>query len=340
VGPSARPRHRSDRVGSIVVTAILAAVLASCSGGGSESSASKSSSTSSTTTTSTTSSSGASGADHAWKGPAVSPTAIPLGDGNVSTTPEIDFVDSCTTTFNGRGASGDGPWIDAAARTWNSETKPAVSGSVSWPDATNSFTVEGSNRVLSTNDLPKGQTTGTFPISTSDPAYQYDRNPNSISAQSANWTVPAVPTAAASPSCTGLGPIGVTLDGVYLFNALDALGNDAGAHELQDSCEGHPEADGAYHYHTLSPCLLTDASRAPSSSTLVAYALDGYGVFVERDANGDLPTNADLDACHGRTSTVTWDGEQRSMYHYDATLEYPYTVGCYHGTPVTSGPGR
>ncbi len=26
------------------------------------------------------------------------------------------------------------------------------------------------------------------------------------------------------------------------------------------------------------------------------------------------------------------------MYHYDATLEYPYTVGCYHGTPVTTGP--
>ena len=28
------------------------------------------------------------------------------------------------------------------------------------------------------------------------------------------------------------------------------------------------------------------------------------------------------------------------MYHYDATLEYPYTLGCYHGTRVIAGRGR
>jgi hypothetical protein len=34
---------------------------------------------------------------------------------------------------------------------------------------------------------------------------------------------------------------------------------------------------------------------------------------------------------------VSWNGEQVSMYHYVATLEYPYTVGCYRGTPVRIG---
>jgi hypothetical protein len=27
------------------------------------------------------------------------------------------------------------------------------------------------------------------------------------------------------------------------------------------------------------------------------------------------------------------------MYHYHATYEYPYTVGCYRGTAATTTPG-
>lgn len=41
-----------------------------------------------------------------------------------------------------------------------------------------------------------------------------------------------------------------------------------------------------------------------------------------------------LDGCHGRTSPVAWDGETVDLYHYVATAEYPYTVGCYRGTPT------
>jgi hypothetical protein len=59
---------------------------------------------------------------------------------------------------------------------------------------------------------------------------------------------------------------------------------------------------------------------------------------VERNAAGNLPTDADLDACHGRTSMVLFNGKIVSMYHYDATLEYPYTVGCYEGTPAATAP--
>jgi len=37
-------------------------------------------------------------------------------------------------------------------------------------------------------------------------------------------------------------------------------------------------------------------------------------------------TNADLDECHGHAHGTLG-------YHSHATIEYPYTVGCYRGTP-------
>lgn len=275
-----------------------------------------------------------------WTGQPVSPTAIPIGDGHVSSSPSVGDVDSCTSQFKGGGAQHTGPWVNTAAATWNANTKVHVQGSVLWPNAAHTFTRSGAERIVTTNDLPTGEPTGTFPIATSDPAYAYDHNPNSVQAQTDTWTLPADPSAATSPSCLGLGPIGVSTDGVLFFDALDDSGRDAGAHELQDSCDGHPQMQGAYHYHTFSPCLATPASNQAGSSTLVGYALDGYGIYLERDAEGNLPTDADLDACHGRTSSVVWDGQPRVMYHYDITTEYPYTLGCYHGSPVNQRPGR
>jgi hypothetical protein len=264
-----------------------------------------------------------------WKGSPVSPKAIPLGDGKVATAPRRGYVESCTTHFGGQGPPGNGPWINTAKKTWSSLAKPHVQGAVSWPSALHSFSIKGTNRILTTNDLPSGETTGTFPIQTTDPAYQYDHNPNRITAQSVDVSIPASPTAAPAAECVDLGPIGVTTDGVEFFDALDALGRDAAAHEILDTCGGHPAPRGVYHYHSIGSCLTTGAKK--NTAVLVGYALDGYGLYVERDAKGNLPTDADLDACHGRKSAVLWDGKKRDMYHYDVTLEYPYTVGCYHG---------
>jgi YHYH protein len=271
-----------------------------------------------------------------WSGTPISANAIPVGDGRVSPTPKVGYVDSCTTAFNGHGPTGVEPWIDTSAGTWDSTRKLHVQGANTWPNPSHSFSTSGSERVLETNHLPSGATTGNFPIASSDPAYQYDKNPNHVSTQSFSWTVPTDPSAAGSPGCLGLGPIGVSTDGVVFFDGLDASGHDAGAHELQDSCACHPQEQGVYHYHTYSPCL--GASEQAGSSTLVGYALDGYGIYVERDRNGHLPSDADLDACHGRTSRVIRDGKSIVMYHYDVTMEYPYTLGCYHGTPAKGLP--
>lgn len=261
----------------------------------------------------------------------VDPKALPLGDGKISASPQVGSVNSCTTSFRGGGARHAGSWINDSAGTWDSEAKVAVAGNVDWPSASYSDTLSGTSRTLTTDDLPQKDPTGIFPIAHSDPAYQFDTNPNHIGAQIITLIVPANPVAAAAPACVSLGSIGMLSNGVLLFDALDDAGRDAVAHETQDACNGHPDGQERYHYHNVASCIL---SRSTGSSTLVGYALDGYGIYVERDTKGNLPTDADLDSCHGRTSQVEWNGSQTTIYHYDATLEYPYTIGCFHGTPV------
>jgi hypothetical protein len=267
---------------------------------------------------------------------AIDPKAVPLGDGYVSTTPTVGYVDSCVTSFGGiGGAQAVGPWIDTTGKTWDMTVKVAVNGEVSWPAARYAVVVSGGKRRITFDDLPVNHTTGVFPIASSDPAYAYDRNPNQIAAQTLSWTLAANPTAAAKPSCTPLGPIGVLSDGVLLYNALDGEGRDAAAHEVLDACAGHPDMSSSYHHHDIPPCILSRDVKG--KSILVGYALDGYGIYLTEDASGALPSNTALDACHGTTSVVPWNGKPTRIYRYVATLEYPYTVGCFHGTAVSSG---
>lgn len=264
----------------------------------------------------------------------IDPTKIPLGKDKYATSPKIGYVYSCTANYSSAagGAQVAGPWIDTTHNTWDSTKKVAVSGTVKWPTASYEVVLSGSQRTITGNDLPiNGHTTGQFPVASTDNAYSYDRNPNSIAAQSISVTMPANPTAAAQPNCLSGGAVGILSDGIVLFDALDGEGRDAAAYETLDNCDGHPEKTSEYHHHNIPSCLLAQ-SKTPSSSTLVGYAYDGYGIYVERDKNGNLLTNGNLDVCHGRTSTVMWDGKQTNIYHYTATLEFPYTVGCYHGS--------
>jgi hypothetical protein len=268
----------------------------------------------------------------------INPAAVPLGDGYVSTTPKVGYVDSCVTHFGSiGGARTDGPWIDTKTHTWDYDTKLTVNGRIHWPEGSYEVTIVGGHRVIKFNDLPKTDPTGIFPIESSDPAYEYDQNGNHIAKQSFDWKLPLHPTAAKTPGCTPGGPIGVLKDGVALFNALDGEGRDAGAHEVLDVCAGHPDPSDTYHHHDVPACILNKVKNG--TTQLVGYALDGYGIYVVKNKAGELPTNTQLDACHGTTSRVPWDGRMTRIYHYVATLEYPYTVGCFHGTAIASGHG-
>lgn len=251
---------------------------------------------------------------------------LPLGDGKISHAPKVGFIWACHIDPFGGGAQRDGPWIDKKDGTFDLTAKIAVRGSLRWPHR---FTVtrEGGTRVLNSNDLPD-HPTGRFPVAPDDPAFRYDRNPNHIERQNMRVELPANPKLAARPHCAP-GVVGILLTGVALFNALDAPGRDALAHETQDRCRGHPQQGGVYHYHSLTNCI-DDRPGSDGNSPLVGYALDGFGIYGSY-AGGKQLASADLNACHGMTSVIDWDGRKVKMYHYVATADFPYTVGCLRG---------
>ena len=154
--------------------------------------------------------------------------------------------------------------------------------------------------------------------------------PYAIVAKRKTVSVPANPVVAAAPGCVRKGVIGFMLNGVAIYSAVDGLGRDAVAHSVLDVCDGQPDRTGTYHYYNGSRCIL---DTSIGFSVLIGYALDGFGIYVEREPLGNLLTNAALDECHGRTGPVLWDGAPRDMYHYVATAEFPYLVGCFRGSP-------
>ena len=260
------------------------------------------------------------------------PAKLPLGDGKLSFAPLRGHIYSCQTSFAGGGAFRDGPWIQGA--WWYPDGKIRVGGSVPWPQARFRMERYDAARVLRGNGLPVNQTTGIYPVRADDEAYQYDRNPNSITEQAMSLELPLLPMPAKKPSCVPMGLIGMTLTGVGIFNGLDGMGRDAAAHEIQDKCNGHPERRGQYHYHNWSNCIPDAGGDTGGHSDLVGYVLDGHGIFGPRGEGGKILTNADLDACHGHQHKVPWDGKTVDIYHYHFTLEYPYSVGCFVGTPL------
>jgi hypothetical protein len=261
---------------------------------------------------------------------------LPVGDGRYRTAgAKKGYVYACATyaqalSRGGGGAQERGPWFTDDNSKYDINKKSHVQGRVHW-DSEHSFTTEHGKRKVATNDLPT-HTSGVFPVDSSDPAYQYDRNPNQISAQSISLELPKNPKYG-SPRCMG-GVVGVMKTGVMLFSALDAGGRDAGAWEVQDNCDAHPQMSGTYHYHSLSTCI-----KKVSVHHVIGWALDGFPITGPQvHGSTNVLTTRNLDVCHGITSKVKIAGEPVTTYHYVMTEDYPYSLSCFRGTPVTTGP--
>jgi hypothetical protein len=257
---------------------------------------------------------------------------LPVGDGKyVETSPKKGYLFTCgqyaqNIKSDGGGADQRGPWFTNNNTSYDLNKKIHVKGNVTW-QGNFSNTIAGGMRTIATNDLPLAHATGTFPIAGSDPARAYDKNPNSIKAQTLSYVLPASPDYG-GPQCMS-GEVGVMLTGVALFNAFDAGGRDAGAWEVQDDCSGHPQVSGEYHYHTLSSCI-----HDISVHTVIGFALDGFPITGPEVGDKNILTTNDLDECHGIKSEITLDGKTVNMYHYVMTQDFPYSVSCFRSTAI------
>ena len=117
---------------------------------------------------------------------------LPVGDGKyVTDAAKKGSVYLCRAPQGQAGGAGiRGPWFINNNTEYDINKKIAVEGNGQL-GRSYSKTVSGGNRVITTNDLPRDHTTGVFPVQPSDPAYQYDRNPNQIEAQSLTYTLNA-----------------------------------------------------------------------------------------------------------------------------------------------------
>ncbi len=157
-------------------------------------------------------------------------------------------------------------------------------------------------------------------------------NPNLIEEQNLTFRIPAQPEIASTPSDTSLGPIGVSINGVPLFNQYAGVNMVTGEflpleNEIEsfDIYNGHPQQTGQYHYH-FEPVYLTVADNA----AFIGFGLDGFPVYGPRNPDDSA---LDLDECNGETHVTPEYPE--GIYHYHVTSVEPYIMGCYRGTPGT-----
>lgn len=258
---------------------------------------------------------------------------VPVGDNKyVTTGAKKGYIYLCNARKDNPGSMVNGPWMSSDGKTWNFLKKITVDGNVTWKNAKFSNTLSGLSRILSTNSLPINHTTGVFPVARTDDAAAYDPNPNTISAQNIVKTLTADPAYSNTPYCMG-GEVGIMLTGVALFNGFDAGLRDAAAHELQDTCDGHPQGSGEYHYHSLSSCI-----KDTNYKTVIGYAYDGFPITGPMVAKDKYLMTEDLDECHGITSEIIVDGKKKTTYHYVMTRDFPYSASCFRAKPVSTGP--
>jgi len=148
----------------------------------------------------------------------------------------------------------------------------------------------------------------------------YFANPNTLRAQNVKLTIPREPTAAGvtinAAAVDGvvmthmneysLGPVGVALDSVALFNPMAAPGDDIEDEKYTfDKHNAHPNDRGAYHYHTTSPGPLEVlAGKTDIAAELYGVMCDGTFVLGCNELTGAAPSGT-LDAQGGHVHDLT-----------------------------------
>lgn len=184
-----------------------------------------------------------------------------------------------------------------------------------------SIAIEGDRRVIRSNSIAEHDT-GQFPNG---------GNPNGISEQTVEFSLPLQPTMASEPTHYALGTFGVAVNGViiepqaaewYLGNRNGGWQYDplAGAIALGlDENHAHVQPDGTYHYHGLPTGLLTSLGLDPhQESPLVGWAMDGFPIYARyADDSGSV---RDLASSYQLKAGQRPSGQDQPGGPYDGTF--------------------
>ncbi len=163
-------------------------------------------------------------------------------------------------------------------------------------------------------------------------------NPNTIRVQSFTFRLPLVPKLSGAITRLPMGPIGTALNGVVFFNPFEMEGMNAveGYSEVWlDSCCGHPQQTGVYHYHKYPSCVKSPfPDDGKQHSPIIGFAFDGFPLYGPYESEGvmakDLTKSDALDVCNGHIDEVRG-------YHYHVTPgRFPYILGGYAGVAEAS----
>ncbi len=158
-------------------------------------------------------------------------------------------------------------------------------------------------------------------------------NPGSLQAQNFTMTIPVSPAIASTHEETALGPIGMALNGVAIFNDREG-GNvplDPGVLLSFDRGGAHSGPGGLYHYHVSGDfTTLNDAK-------LIGFLRDGFPIYGRKDTTGVYPT---LDVYGGHFGPT--QNYPAGIYHYhtsnvnyQSSGVYILKAGAYYGTKGT-----
>ncbi|GAL61730.1 YHYH protein [Algibacter lectus] len=143
--------------------------------------------------------------------------------------------------------------------------------------------------------------------------------------QITTFTIPVTPVYTDREQRLGRGGLGVAFNGVN-FDPPAPTHAILAAHTIAplDDHGGHVNPHGGYHYHAATGST-KEVKQADVHSSMIGYAIDGFGIYALLDENKNQPT--DLDDCGG---------------HVDETRGYHYHAGepggneiikCLHGVP-------
>lgn len=210
------------------------------------------------------------------------------------------------------------------------------------------------NNILSTilSDVQQVRTTSTnsYVNATGIPAYPigpWPSNPNTPANQNILARFPHSPTAATGThTSTGLGAIGLWIDGVEIFNAKDARSyQNKGIWNQNavvvegpsfDSAGGHPAPGGAYHHHQTPIGLrIVLGDSGSKHSPILGFAFDGFPIygpygFANADGSGGVVRmNSSYRARSITTRTTLPNGTVLPATNYGPNVSVTYPLGYY-----------